>query len=307
MNQLRSILTTATLLATACGLLVGCSNPDGSAASAEKPASAAGAATVDEAAAAALPQSTRDKGTLVVTMSQSSPPLHFMDGNTTVGVDPELAAALGQTLGLETEVQSGPFDGIIPGISAGKFDMAISQMSPSAERMKVLDFLPQRTDGTAFASLTTKNLDIEKLSDLCGHSVGDLTGSADYPYLVRSSKTECTSKGLPPIAIKQFATQAAAELAVTSGRVELVAGSSSKLAYASKQRGDTVVSKLVASPVYICIGLRKNDALGSSLADALQKLIDTGAYQKIMDKWGVGKSGLLDSAQILAKPDANAE
>jgi polar amino acid transport system substrate-binding protein len=90
--------------------------------------------------------------------------------------------------------------------------------------------------------------------------------------------------------LDQFTTQTAAELAVTSGRVQMTAAGAADLSYLAKQIGTMKVSSYIANPTYNCIGVRKGDPLGKSLAAALQQLINKGVYRKIMNKWGVGSA-----------------
>ena len=294
MNQFRSILTTATLMATACGLLVGCSNPDGSNSSPEKPASAAASAAVDEAAAAALPQAVREKGTLVVTMSQSSPPLHFMDGNTTVGVDPELAVALGQTLGLKTEVRSGPFDGIIPGISAGKFDVAVSQMSPSTERMKVLDFVDYYQSGSGIGAAPGNPQNITA-DTLCGKRVGALKGSFQDLKRIPALSAACTAAGKPEIDTMTYPDMQAPSLALAAGRLDAVYVDGPTLGYAIKQGAKmALVGEKDLSPV--SIGFKKGAGMEKAIQLGLEAMSKNGKYKEILSKWGVENGAISDFA-----------
>lgn len=299
MIQFRSMLASVAAVSMAGVLLSGCSNPSmTSSAQSEtpKPSSSAEAVKVDEAAAAALPKEAKDKGTLTITMSQSSPPLHFMapDGTTTVGVDPEIAMALGQTLGLKTEVKSGPFDGIIPGISAGKFDMAISQMSPSTERMKVLDFVDyyQSGSGIGVAPGNPQHLTVDTL---CGKRVGVLKGSfQDLKRLPALSKA-CTDAGNPAIEAMTYPDMQAPNLALTAGRIDAVYIDGPTLGYAIKQGGQIeLLGEKDVSPV--SIGFKKGAGLEKAIELGMQSLAKSGKYKEILDKWGVGSGAISDFA-----------
>ncbi|MGN7202459.1 ABC transporter substrate-binding protein [Arthrobacter sp. SAFR-044] len=299
MIQFRSMLASVAAVSMAGVLLSGCSNPSmTSSAQSEtpKPSSSAEAVKVDDAAAAALPKEAKDKGTLTITMSQSSPPLHFMapDGTTTVGVDPEIAMALGQTLGLKTEVKSGPFDGIIPGISAGKFDMAISQMSPSTERMKVLDFVDyyQSGSGIGVAPGNPQHLTIDTL---CGKRVGVLKGSfQDLKRLPALSKA-CTDAGNPAIEAMTYPDMQAPNLALTAGRIDAVYIDGPTLGYAIKQGGQIeLLGEKDVSPV--SIGFKKGAGLEKAIELGMESLAKSGKYKEILDKWGVGSGAISDFA-----------
>ncbi|MDQ0767995.1 polar amino acid transport system substrate-binding protein [Pseudarthrobacter defluvii] len=299
MIQFRSMFATVAAVSMASVLLSGCSNPEMSSSAqsdAPKPSSSAEAVKVDEAAAAALPKEAKDRGTLTVTMSQSSPPLHFMapDGTTTIGVDPEIAMALGQTLGLKTEVKSGPFDGIIPGISAGKFDMAVSQMSPSTERMKVLDFVDYYQSGSGIG-VAPGNPEKLTIDTLCGKRVGVLKGSfQDLKRLPALSKA-CTDAGKPAIEAMTYPDMQAPNLALTAGRIDAVYIDGPTLGYAIKQGGQIeLLGEKDVSPV--SIGFKKGAGLEKAIQLGMESLAKSGKYKEILDKWGVGSGAISDFA-----------
>lgn len=299
MNQLRTSLLSLAAVSLAAAVLTGCSNPATSAATtpdATKSSASSAPVAPDPAAVAALPQAVRDKGTLTVTMSQSSPPLHFMasDGTTTIGVDPEIAVALGQTLGLETNVASGPFDGIIPGIAAGKFDMAISQMSPSAERMKVLDFVDyyQSGSGIGVAPGNPQNLSVDSL---CGKRVGVLKGSFQDLKRLPALSEACTSSGKEAIQAMTYPDMQAPNLALTAARIDAVYVDGPTLGYAIKQGGQIeLLGEKDLSPV--SIGFKKGAGMEKAVQLGLEALAKSGKYKAILDEWGVGGGAISDFA-----------
>lgn len=128
-----------------------------------------------------------------------------------------------------------------------------------------------------------------------------MTGAWDYQYLSNVSQEQCVSAGKPPIDLQQFTTQNAAELAVSSDRVEIIAAGSAKLMYLAKQTDRFDISPLISNAVFNGIGIRRDDALGPILTDVLQSMINDGTYKALMAKWGVDKSGMLDKAVLVNK------
>src|SRR5436305_1932427 len=90
------------------------------------------------AIAAEVPAAIRSKGTLTVAADATYPPNEFIasNGKTVVGMDPDLAQALGGVLGLKMKVVNVTFDAIIPGISAKKYDLGMSSFTDTKEREK---------------------------------------------------------------------------------------------------------------------------------------------------------------------------
>jgi polar amino acid transport system substrate-binding protein len=298
-KPLRTTMLAVVTLSFAAFSLTGCSNPDD-----PKPTDPSASASeivipkaeTDQAAADALPQAIRDKGTMIATMSQGSPPLHFAaeDGTTTIGIDAELAVALGQAMGLDVSVSSGPFDAIIPGIAAGKFDMAVSQMSPSTERMKVLDFVDYYQSGSGIGVMPGNPQKLA-LDNLCGKKVGVLKGSFQDLKRLPDLSTKCTKAGKEAIIPLTYADMQAPNLALTAGRIDAVYVDGPTLAYAVQQAGQIeVLGELDVSPV--SIGFKKGAGLEKSIELGLQSLEESGIYQQILDKWGVGSGAISDFA-----------
>jgi polar amino acid transport system substrate-binding protein len=261
------------------------------------------AAGVDQKLHDALPADYQAKG-INVAVFNDWPPDEFVENGELKGWSVDMAKAMSEKLGVEFKFEATSFDVIIPGLVSKRYDAGFSSFGVTTERLKALDFIPQRREGTAYASLKGKDFNIQSEKDLCGHSVAVLTGAWDYQYLLKKSEEVC--KGGKPIDLQQFTTESNAELAVSSGRVEMVAAGSAKLHYLAKQTGKFDVSVFISNAVYDCIGIRKGDPLGPVLRDALQAIMDDGTYKSIMAKWGVDGSGMLDKALLVdeAHPDA---
>lgn len=278
--------------------LTSCSNPEvPSGQSAESPAAdEAIQVEVNQAAHDALPAKFKDNGKLVVTMSESSPPLHFIadDGTTVVGVDADLAQSLGEAMGVDLSIESGTFDAIIPGVSAGKFDLVVSQMSPSKERMKVLDFVDyyQSGSGIGVSPGNPKDLNVD---ELCGVKVGVLKGSFQDLKRVPEASEKCVADSKPAIDVMTYPDMQAPILALTSGRIEAVYVDGPTLGYAIQQGGDVeLLGEKNVSPVSIAFA--KDSGLEESVQLGLKSLEESGRYQQILDGWGVGNGAISDFA-----------
>ncbi|MDB5551577.1 MAG: Extracellular solute-binding protein [Rhizobium sp.] len=265
---------------------------------------AAGAAGVDKALHDALPANYQADGVNVAVFNDW-PPDEYVENGELKGWSVDMAKAMSERLGVPFKFEPTSFEIIIPGLASKRFDAGFSSFGVTPERLEVLDFIPQRKEGTGYAFLKGKNLKIAAEKDLCGHSVALLTGAWDFQYLTKVSAEQCDAASLKPIDLQQFTTQNAAELAVSSGRVEIVAAGSAKLAYLAKQTGKYDMASLVSNAVYNGIGVRKGDPLGPALQGALQAMMDDGTYKELMAKWGVDGTGMLDKAVLATKANPN--
>jgi polar amino acid transport system substrate-binding protein len=101
----------------------------------------------DPTIAAAVPESISSKGTLTVAADATYPPDEFIapDGKTVIGMDADLAKAIGQVMGLKVDVQNITFDSIIPGLAANKYDLGMSSFTDTKEREQTVDFVTYLT------------------------------------------------------------------------------------------------------------------------------------------------------------------
>ncbi len=172
--------------------------------------------------------------------------------------------------------------------------MAISQMSPSAERMKVLDFVDyyQSGSGIGVAPGNPENLTVDTL---CGKRVGVLKGSFQDLKRLPALSEACTSAGKEAIQAMTYPDMQAPNLALTAGRFDAVYVDGPTLGYAIKQSGQMeLLGEKDLSPV--SIGFKKGAGLEKAVQLGLESLAKSGKYDEILDKWGVGTGAISDFA-----------
>jgi polar amino acid transport system substrate-binding protein len=288
-----------------------CSSSSSSSSSASTSPSSAAAAPVvatypgvteDVALHNATPAQYRANGVKVAVFNDW-PPDEFLQNGQLTGWSVDLAHAMAAVLNLKFIYTPTSFDAILPGIGNGRFDVGYASFGITTQRLQVLSFIPEDSEGEGYAALKSSGINITALNQLCGRTVAVLTGAFDYQYLQGESKTVCTSAGKAAITLQQYTTQTAADLAVLSGRSQLTAAGSVDLGYLVSQQPKMALSTLVVNPVYNCIGVRKGDPLGTVLADALQQLINDGVYKQIMTKWGI--VGLVSKGMLATASNPN--
>ena len=90
--------------------------------------------------------------TLTVAADATYAPDEFIapDGKTVIGMDADMAKAIAELMGLQGEVQNIPFDSIIPGLAAGKYNLGMSSFTDTKDREKTVDFVTYASAGTSF-------------------------------------------------------------------------------------------------------------------------------------------------------------
>lgn len=282
--------------------------------SAAAPASSAAASPASSAASGSAAGSSAASGDSLATMVPADlksatfgvfsdwAPEEFVQNGQVAGWSVDLAKAMAASLGMTVKYEPTGFDTIIPGLGNGRYSAAVASLGVTPERLKTVDFVPLQKEGTSFAWKKGNSIKISTVKDVCGKTVAVLTGAYEFQYLTEQNASSC---GSTPMKIQQFKDQPSAELAVTSGRVDLVAAGSGKLKYTAKQGGQIEVSDLLINAVYNGIGLPKGSKLGPALEAALQKAIDDGTYAKIRAQWGATSKGDMTKAVLIT--EANPE
>jgi polar amino acid transport system substrate-binding protein len=247
----------------------------------------------------ALPEEYKANGVKVAVFNDWAPD-EYMENGELKGWSVDLAKEISDRLGVMFTYSGSGFDALIPGIASKRYDAAFSSFGATAERMEIVDFIAQRREGSAYGFLKSKPLSIKDEKDLCGHSIAILNGSWDYKSLVKINADKCVAAGLKPMDLQQYANENAAELAVSTGRAEMVAAGSAKMGYFANKIGTFAVSDLVSNAVYSCIAVKRGDPLGAVLRDAIDAIIADGTYAKIMDKWGIA-NGRIDKSVLITK------
>lgn len=274
--------------------LVACGGATGTGGPAEESQSASAVATTaDRELAALLPEEITSRGTLTLATDAQYPPNEFVaeDGKTLVGWDIELGEAIAAKLGLEPDWTNIRFDGIIPGLEAGKYDLGIASFSVTEERLKAVDFVTYFTaPGTG---LLVKKGNPEGLGfdgdKLCGTRLAAAKGTIQVD-LIKQYSADCASLGKQGVDDngQAFAAQNDAVLAVRSNRTDAMLADAPVANYLAKQTdGELEVVDYDDEVANYGIAMTKNrGTLSQAVAGAIEALIADGTYGKILDKWG---------------------
>jgi polar amino acid transport system substrate-binding protein len=250
------------------------------------------------AIAAQVPGSVKADGTLTVAADATYAPNEFIgtDGHTVVGLDADLAKALGQVLGLKVNVINATFATIIPGLASGKYDLGISSFTDTKEREKTVDFVTYFVAGTSFYVKSDGGPDIGSLADLCGRTVAVEQGTTQQAD-AQAQAEKCKSAGKPGVTVQVFNDQNAVNLALSSGRAQVAMADSPVAAYQVKQSNGTF--KVTGSPYGTApygIAIPKSTGMADPVLAAVKHLMSEGTYTKILGKCGVQGGAISDPA-----------
>lgn len=244
---------------------------------------------VNSKLASEVPAKDKSKGTLIVAADASYAPNEFIgsDGHTVVGMDPDLAKALADVMGIKVKVVNATFATIIPGLSSGKYDLGMSSFTDTKARQKVVDFVTYFSAGTSFYVKASGGPTINTLADLCGHKVAVERGTTQQMDAA-AQNTKCRKAGKPGVTVLVYTDQSEANLALASGRAQVGMADSPVAAYiVKKSNGQFKLTGKTYGTAPYGIAIPKNNGMAKPILGAVKALISNGTYKTILTKWGI--------------------
>lgn len=253
---------------------------------------------VDEEIAAMLPAEIADKGTLSVGSDTAYAPAEFIDvdGKTPVGFDVDMVTAVAAVLGLDAEVQSAPFDGIIPAIGS-KYDLGVSAFTITDERTAEANMISYAVAGSQFgvAAGNPEGFDPE---NLCGTTVGVQTSTVQDDELTAATQA-CEDSGEDAIDVVRYESQADVTTNLVGGKLQAMYADSPITAYAVEQTSGEVetVGEIRDAAPYGIVVAQDDAELTEAVQAAVQKLVDEGTLEEIFAGWG-SEGVVVDEAEL---------
>ncbi len=252
--------------------------------------------------------SAKDWKTVVIGMEGAYEPYNLTDpSGKIVGFEPDLAMDVCARIKVECKIIPQDWDGMIPGLEAGKFDVIMDGMSITDERKKQIDFsVPYASVPAALA--TAKASPLAKLAGagkLVNFDKDKAAGAAALKSLkealkgktigVQVSTTHATFVGdnLKDVAtIKEYKTTDERDLDLKSGRIDAVLDDETEIA-AMLGKDDakdfTEFGPLLTGGDFgigVGMGLRKSDAdLTAKFDTAIKAAFADGSIKKYSLKW----------------------
>ncbi len=125
----------------------------------------------------------KKRGYMIVATEDDYPPFEFVVDGKPMGYDHELLAVLRKSAGFEVRQEILPWQGILPGVASGKYDVALSAAVITDERVKSLDFTMPISESTMAYVKRNGDTSIKSLKDLSGKTLGVQQGGASFQVL----------------------------------------------------------------------------------------------------------------------------
>ncbi|MDO1582929.1 transporter substrate-binding domain-containing protein [Rhizobium oryzicola] len=223
-------------------------------------------------------------GTLKVGTETAFAPFDYIDAGEHAGLNVDLFAEIGKELGVKIEWVALPWEGVLPGLEAGKFDVVAGPATITKARLERYRFTVPIAEATV-AILKKAGAPISKPEDIAGKAVGVGKATAQLAQLTEFSATLPTK-----VDIREYPAFNDAYADMAAGRIVAVANSLPNIAFVAKQRNgafEVVLPPFGKKTYFGFIGTK--DADHASLVDAIDaallKMKADGRMAKLQEKW----------------------
>jgi len=242
------------------------------------------------------------KLTVAQTVKSGAPPLVFAasDDNTTpLGSEADFAALVADGLGLEYNPVSVDWADWPLGIQSGKYDIIFNNVTVTEERKELYDFASYRVDLLGF--YVKSDSDITSIAE--AKDISDLTvivgSGTNQEKILLAWNEELTAAGEKPAELVYYDDNAAANLAIQSGRADVYFYPNASGAYAAASTGDTKLVGTVSGgwpqTADIAAATKKDNGLIDSVNIVLNAIIEGGEYDEVLDRWGLDSESISKS------------
>lgn len=256
--------------------------------------------TPDAAAIKAVPPAFpfASKDELVIGMAVETPPLgaYATDDKTVVGFNPDLAQLVADGLGRKLKIVVLAWADWPLALQSGKVDAVLSNVTVTEERKEKFDFSTYRRDVLGFYVADSSPIKvIREPKDVAGLRVITDSGTNQEKILLAWDK-ENVAHGLKPVQVQYYDDIAVRDVALRSGRADVILSVNSSLAYAAAQKGGVRAVGTISGgwPILadVAITTRKGSGLAAPLTLLLNDLISSGKYTQALDRWSLGSEAI---------------
>jgi polar amino acid transport system substrate-binding protein len=237
-------------------------------------------------ASAASLEDIKKRGYMIVATEDDYPPFEFVVDGKPMGYDHELLSILRKSTGFEVRQEILPWQGILPGVASGKYDVALSAAVITDERVKSLDFTVPISESTMAYVKRKGDASIKSLKDLSGKTLGVQQGGASFQVLPEL-EVELKKTGGKLGNVVQYGAFSEAYQDLVNRRLDVVIHNIVSLSTLVSEKPDVFeLGERVGRKSYAAWAVQKNN---KSLVDFLNAFLaqqkSNGTYKQLQVKW----------------------
>ncbi|KGT47203.1 MULTISPECIES: ABC transporter substrate-binding protein [unclassified Acinetobacter] len=216
------------------------------------------------------------------------PPFEYFENDKAVGFDIEIAEKIFEQSGDKANFIDSRFSNLLTGLDAKKFDLLLSGLYITKERVEKVDMVPYFITTESVVALADSDYQPKTRDDLCGKTIAAQKGALFPEQLRQISDESCVAKGKPAITIREFVTSPEAVQALLAKAVDAQYDDTSVAqSTVEKLKGRVVISSTEPFfPILGGIAVRKGDTeLYNKIQQGLDALKKSGEYDQLIAKY----------------------
>jgi len=241
----------------------------------------------------------KQSGVLNVAADFSVPPNQYISDNRDEGLDVDLCTAVAKQLHLKIKWTNLPFDSLISGLEAGRYDALCTGVFITSAREQVMNMVPYvqwgvtmgitKSTATSYDCTPQDGNYLPCFAKFSGKTVSVESGGFEE-QLLESANTKLQAEGKAPMKILAFAETTQAWQAFTDGTAQgawvddpqfyFLNTNDSSGQYVAAFGGDDPTPLALTTTI-------QNKSLAEAFVSALGKLKSDGTYAKILKEWHV--------------------
>lgn len=235
-----------------------------------------------------LPDRIVEAGEIVIATGENTVPTHYLEDGELIGFNIDIADALEEQLGVSVSLAVVPFDSLLGGIAAGRYDAGLYNVSDREDRREVVDFVDYANSGSVVVTRKGEANGIgTTIVSLCGQTIGVNGGGNEFTVL-QDHAGVCADDGQEPFTLETFQNDGATRQALLSGRIDGLVDGMTATPYMVSQHEDELelIGKLEGDSAPLGMPIAKGQPqLAEALKAAWEGLLDSGQYEQIATKW----------------------
>lgn len=216
------------------------------------------------------------KPTYRVGLSAEYPPFEFQRDGRIVGLDVDLAQALGRELDAAIVIQEMEFSALVPALQAGRIHMAISGMSRTPQREQNVSFSDVYYPNRLAAVGLSGNVAMQQ-KRLENRRIGAQLGTVMQRYANKVEGARVTALAQHPQLLQELKL----------GRIDVLVceqAQAAEFVRAHPQLTSWIIGPMEGDAGY-AVGFAKNSLLRDPVNRALQRLREEGELDTLIRKW----------------------
>lgn len=228
----------------------------------------------------------RKRGKLTVDTEAAYEPFEFVENGQVVGYGHDILEYMAGKLGVTLNQVNLPFQGLLPGLMAHKFDFVATSVGINAERARRFAF--SEPVGVVDTVLVVRSNDthINKADDVAGHVVGTQMGSSSQP-VAQAFDTQLKAKGAGYADMKLFQAYPDVMVALSNKTLDVGIMPSNIVAVMMKREPGQyrVIGKIGEPKMLAWVAHPQDKEVRAFINTSLNQLEQNGQLAQMQKKW----------------------